>query len=62
MTPKQPFGARCIKCGHTWTAAFLPMEMATFARLVGALHCPACGADSKDLRHGSAVETPEVSS
>lgn len=39
----RPFWARCKACGHCWPVAYLPMDMATVARLAGAAACPKCG-------------------
>lgn len=41
---KTPFWARCAACGHCWAAAYLPMDVETFAKTIGGgRRCPACG-------------------
>lgn len=37
---KRPFWAKCGACGHCWVAAYLPMEMAKAASLLGRARCP----------------------
>lgn len=39
----RPFWARCGACGHCWPVAYLPMDMATVARLASSATCPKCG-------------------
>lgn len=39
----------CKPCGHTWVAAYLPMEMRKVATLMEKLHCPKCGEGNKQL-------------
>lgn len=46
---KSPMNVKCGKCNHVWTAAWLPMEMRKVAKVIGKLHCPACGNDAKDI-------------
>lgn len=45
--PKEPFWVKCSKCRHIWIAAYAPMEMAAFARVVGKVCCPMCAAGPK---------------
>lgn len=40
---KQPFHVHCGKCSHEWAAAYLPLPIATFAKLAES-PCPMCGA------------------
>lgn len=40
-----PFWARCRACDHRWIAAYVPMNITTFAKLVKTARCPKCGAD-----------------
>lgn len=46
LSQKKPFDVRCANCKLVWTAAYLPMQMALAAIVLGNLHCPACGQDS----------------
>ena len=41
-----PFWARC-ECGHTWVAAYAPMDLAKFAKVVGRATCPKCAETKK---------------
>lgn len=41
--PKKPFWAKCTKCSHIWTAAYLPMNLTAMGKLLRGLCCPACG-------------------
>lgn len=41
-----PQYAECLDCEHRWVVAYLPMALEIFAEVIGAAHCPACGADS----------------
>ena len=43
METKQPINVRCQECSHEWVAAYLPMDMAKFAKLMKSAHCPMCG-------------------
>ena len=38
-----------MKCNHIWTAAYLPMEMTLFGKLLQNLRCPMCAATNKDI-------------
>lgn len=42
--------AKCRKpeCAHVWVIAYLPMDLATTAKLAGRAGCPKCG-DLKPL-------------
>lgn len=40
MTERQPFHARCNGCGHVWPAAYAPLPLAQFAKLLKAAWCP----------------------
>ena len=46
---RRPQYAKCINCRHRWVVAYVPMELVTFARVIGCAHCPSCGADSKRI-------------
>jgi len=48
-TQRDPFNVRCGKCGHVWTAAWLPMEASLFAKVTGKPHCPSCGNGPKAI-------------
>lgn len=50
---RHPVNVRCVPCGHVWVGAYTPMEMGAFARLLGKVTCPTCGADSKNIRLAS---------
>lgn len=47
--PRTPFNVKCGACQHVWQAAMLPMPLARMASLLKGLHCPDCGADSKQI-------------
>lgn len=39
-----PFWLACQTCRHCWIAAYYPLELALFARIVkGYASCPKCG-------------------
>lgn len=40
---RKPFWVKCRKCAHCWTAAYLPMEVDTFAKIATRAACPMCG-------------------
>jgi hypothetical protein len=40
--PKEPAWARCDKCQHIFTYAYLPMEIAKVVPLMQRLSCPMC--------------------
>jgi hypothetical protein len=42
-TPEQPFWAHCKVCGWAWVAAYVPMAIGLFARVVKGQVCPKCG-------------------
>lgn len=42
------------ECRHEWIVAYLPMEMALFARVLKSARCPLCGSVSKKHRMGKA--------
>lgn len=42
MTDRRPFWVQCTACQHIWAAAYLPMEVKTFAKCAKA-SCPNCG-------------------
>ena len=42
--PREPFRVRCGDCEHEWVAAYLPMALEKWCRVIGSVHCPACGA------------------
>ena len=44
-----PFWAKCVRCKHIWTAAYLPMDMTAFANLAKGLCCPMCAATAKEI-------------
>jgi len=46
---RSPFNVQCDKCQHVWTAAWLPMEARTFAKVTARLHCPSCGNGPKEI-------------
>lgn len=39
---RQPVFLECRPCGHTWIAAWLPMPVSDFARLMKRAACPKC--------------------
>ena len=56
MSERKPFNVCCVGCQHEWVAAYLPMNIASLARLLEGLHCPGCGRDSTLIK--VAKETP----
>lgn len=54
---RQPLTVHCGDCKHTWTAAYLPMEMGKVARLLKSLRCPSCAGDAKRIFCGPAPES-----
>jgi hypothetical protein len=40
---RKPFWAKCPTCAHCWPAAYAPLEVEIFARLVKKAACPMCG-------------------
>jgi hypothetical protein len=48
-TDRQPLTVRCGACDHRWVAAYLPMEMATVARVLKCMCCPSCGESSRRI-------------
>lgn len=46
---RKPVNLRCTKCQHLWTAAHTPMPLAEFARTLGAVTCPECGAEARRI-------------
>ena len=49
LKQRDPVNVRCGACSHVWTAAYTPMEMMKLARLLKAVHCPACGETGKNI-------------
>lgn len=47
--PKTPQPVRCGKCAHTWVGFYTPISLGAGAKMLKSLHCPMCGADSKDI-------------
>lgn len=45
---KKPFWLECSECRHQWAAAYLPMEVETFAKAARAI-CPMCGQGPKGI-------------
>ena len=45
---RKPFWVKCVKCSHCWAAAYLPMDVSTFARVAKTAGCPMCG-DKKPI-------------
>jgi hypothetical protein len=39
----------CRACDHSWHACTTPIELGTLVKLLQALVCPRCSADSKQL-------------
>ena len=46
---REPFNVICGGCEHIWTAAYTPMEMGVFAKLLKGVRCPNCGGASKNI-------------
>lgn len=40
---RKPFFVQCSKCKHCWPAAYYPMEVSAWARIVMKAICPMCG-------------------
>jgi DNA-directed RNA polymerase subunit RPC12/RpoP len=53
MSPKKrertALNVQCRKCRHRWTAAYLPMPMASAAALLRGVRCPMCAANSRHI-------------
>lgn len=47
--PRKPFLVSCSKCEHVWPAAWLPMEVAKFAKVAQNQRCPSCGKGPKGV-------------
>lgn len=58
MTEKHPQHVSCSSCHHVWVGLYLPMPMATAARVLKSLRCPMCGAPSSKLRMAEAPKAP----
>jgi len=54
----KPMMVHCADCGHSWAAAFFPMELAKFARIAKANSrcCARCGAGAKRIMCGNGLE------
>lgn len=52
------FRVHCGGCGHEWVAAWLPMGLDTFAKVLKRAACPSCGADAKRIFAGPAKKDP----
>lgn len=46
---RKPFWVKCGKCQHCWAAAYVPMEVALFARVAAKPRCPMCGNGPKNI-------------
>lgn len=46
---RRPFNVTCGACGHTWAAAYLPLEIRKFAATTKSLRCPSCAAGPKEI-------------
>ena len=46
---RTPVWLKCRRCDVRWIAAYLPMPMATFARLMKRAACPVCGIHHEDI-------------
>lgn len=46
---REPFNVRCAGCEHVWTAAYTPLPIETFGKLLKGLCCPMCGGDSTKI-------------
>ena len=42
-TPIQAMTVSCEPCGHRWVAAYLPMPVDTWVKILRAARCPMCG-------------------
>ena len=49
----------CAACGHTWSAARLPMEAGKVAKLTRRLACPRCAAGGKALLMATKAQAVE---
>jgi hypothetical protein len=50
---RHPAHVRCAPCGHVWIAAYTPMELGAFARVLKSVTCPNCAAGSTHIRLAS---------
>ena len=54
---RQPVYLQCRACDHTWIAAWLPMSVEKFARLLKRATCPQCG-ETKQISTPWTVSPP----
>lgn len=59
---RTPQHVQCLECQHRWVAAYLPMEVGAFARLVKGMCCPMCAATSDKVAMREANDIPAVTS
>lgn len=60
-TPRLPFNVVCAGCGAIWTAAYVPMPLATMAAVLRDCRCPWCGVTSdKHFHTGEAPSGPSM--
>lgn len=59
--PSTAFMVKCGACQHGWKAATLPMPLGRIAAVLKGLHCPECGADSKQIYVGGNNDRPNTS-
>lgn len=46
---RKPFWCKCNGCGHVFIGHYVPMELATSARVLKRLHCAACGVGASKI-------------
>ena len=46
---RKPFLVKCDPCWHTWIAAYTPIPVDAFLRVMKGLCCPMCGAGAKQI-------------
>jgi DNA-directed RNA polymerase subunit RPC12/RpoP len=47
--PTTTFRVRCDECQHRWIAAYVPMLLDRFVRVLKGLRCPKCGGASRKI-------------
>lgn len=47
--PRQPVSVRCEVCEHKWVAAYLPLEISKYVRIMRGMRCPMCAANAKHI-------------
>lgn len=59
---RKPFWVKCPSCSHHWIAAYMPLPVDTFAKLMERAACPICGEEDgiTPTSGGHAPPQPDV--